>query len=86
MVRSMEGEERGKKGEKHPPAVFHQQPEENLARETGDDPQLPASCNIHVAQSHVPLMYSFCFIPTLSSLDVSLNLLFTSVPSIQEYE
>lgn len=88
MVRSMEGEKREKKGGKRPPAVFHQQPKGNLAKETGDDPQLPASCNINAALSHVPLSSSFCFTPTLYSLQhVSPNLLFlSSVPSIQEYE
>lgn len=78
MVRSMEekkigGKKGGGGGVKRPPAVLHQQPKGNLAKETGDDPQLPASCNTHAALSHV----SFCLPPTLSSLQhVSLNVCF----------
>lgn len=68
-----EREER-RKGKKRPPAVFHQQPKGNLAKETGDDSQLPASCNTHAALSHVHPSCSSCFYPcTLQPSPFPLN-------------
>lgn len=80
--------ERGGGGEKGPPAVFHQQPKGNLAKEQ-DVLQLPVSGSFHAALSNVHLLsFPLAFTSALSALHhfSPKSPFFASVPSVQGHE